>query len=42
MRLSEYLEIGRKMKTVRTNAGISQRDMAKARRTGLKIKDLRG
>lgn len=28
MRLSEYLEIGRKMKTARTNAGISQRDMA--------------
>ena len=29
MRLSEYLEVGRKMKTARTNAGISQRDMAK-------------
>ena len=28
MRLSEYLEVGKKMKTARTNAGISQRDMA--------------
>ena len=29
MRLGEYLEIGKKMKTARTNAGISQRQMAK-------------
>lgn len=28
MRISEYLEIGRKMKAARTSAGISQRDMA--------------
>lgn len=28
MRLSEYLEVGKKMKTARTNADISQRDMA--------------
>ena len=28
MRLREYLEVGKKMKTARTNAGISQRDMA--------------
>ena len=28
MQLSEYLEVGKKMKTARTNAGISQRDMA--------------
>lgn len=28
MRLSEYLEVGKKMKTARTSAGISQRDMA--------------
>ncbi len=28
MRLSEYLEVGTKTKTARTNAGISQRDMA--------------
>jgi len=28
MRLSEYLEIGNKIKTARTNAGISQRNMA--------------
>lgn len=27
MRFSEYLEVGKKMKTARTNAGISQRDM---------------
>lgn len=29
MRLGQYLEIGKKMKTARTEAGISQRDMAK-------------
>lgn len=29
MRLGQYLEIGKKMKTARTNAGINQRDMAK-------------
>ncbi len=28
MRLGEYLEIGKKMKAARTNAGINQRDMA--------------
>lgn len=28
MQLSEYLEVGKKMKTARTNAGMSQRDMA--------------
>ena len=28
MRLGEYFEIGKRMKQVRTNAGISQRDMA--------------
>lgn len=28
MRISEYLEIGNKLKTARTNAGISQRSMA--------------
>lgn len=28
MRLSEYLEVGKKMETACTNAGISQRDMA--------------
>lgn len=28
MRLGEYLEIGRKIKAARTNAGINQRDMA--------------
>ena len=28
MQLSEYLEVGKKMKTARTTAGISQRDMA--------------
>ena len=26
MRLSEYLEVGKKMKTARTNAGISHRE----------------
>ena len=29
MKLSEYLEVGKKMKTARTNAAVSQRDMAK-------------
>ncbi len=29
MKLSEYLEIGKKMKAARTEAGISQREMAK-------------
>lgn len=29
MRLGQYLEIGKKMKTARNNAGINQRDMAK-------------
>lgn len=29
MRLGEYLEIGKKMKAARTNAGINQRDMSK-------------
>ena len=29
MQLSEYLEVGKKMKTARTNAAISQREMAK-------------
>ena len=28
MQLSEYLEVGKKMKTARANAGMSQRDMA--------------
>lgn len=28
MQLSEYLEVGKKMKTARVNAGMSQRDMA--------------
>nr|WP_308658277.1 helix-turn-helix transcriptional regulator [uncultured Agathobacter sp.] len=28
MRLGEYLEIGKKIKAARTNAGINQRDMA--------------
>ena len=29
MQLSEYLEVGKKMKTARTNAAVSQREMAK-------------
>ena len=29
MQLSEYLEVGKRMKTARTNVGMSQRDMAK-------------
>ena len=29
MQLSEYLEVGKKMKAARTNAAVSQRDMAK-------------
>ena len=28
MQLSEYLEVGKKMKTARVNTGMSQRDMA--------------